>query len=768
MCANSVVDEFTRMLQIQWPCREPILHLTPNAKIYIEIESAMRAVKAQFMIWHDNLLLYEYLRSITSEMVCLQTSRIDTPKPVKQSMQRHPSICGYVATKDLFSGKAPQIPVFNQGIVAHSREKLVGFEDRVPRLKSLILAMSNSCDGSAYQQTYTSDLQRSLDAMLMYGHDLTIDDPLTTLDTSRYLKYCEDYVAEAYSLLTTSASHSLLNPIACHVQQRPRLSPMLFLKQLSHTLWEKLLGSWKEVIIAYGIALTALQRAERLSQYSDTLNSDGFQQEWENTGHTNWSPYDHPASLLMEIESGILIREIQEDIGRQMRCPDSCHNAVMQLNMGEGKSSVIAPMVAATLADGQRLVRVIVGKPQSKQMAQMLISKLGGLVDRRIYYLPVSRALAFDRTTTEEIDSMLRECMANRGILLLQPEHLLSFKLMAPECYISGRDDVSQQLTHTQDFLDQYARDIVDESDENFNVRFELVYTMGAQNLIEMSPDRWTLAQNVYAILRRIVHSIVQKNPESFEIHSTYAGGFPRIRVLHPEMGPTLVHRIAGEICKTGIGKLQLARQPMKTREAMFTYITKIEIDHNEIKAVEDGGYWTDTTKALLLLLRGMLAEGVLMFGLSQKRWRVDYGLASRDPKTRLAVPYIAKDSPSLRSEFSHPDVVILLTSLCYYYQGLDDDDLFSALTHLIDSDQADIEYQSWVEDAFELPFAFRQLQGVNLKDRPQCVAELFPALRRGKSTVDYFLSHIVFPKEMREFPQKLAASGWDISEQKT
>jgi len=102
--------------------------------------------------------------------------------------------------------------------------------------------------------------------------------------------------------------------------------------------------------------------------------------------------------------------------------------------MGEGKSSVIAPLVAAALADGSRLVRVVVTKPQFKQMAQMPISKLGGLVNRPIYYLPFSRDLSLDKVAVKILDEMLRECMANRGILLVQPEHILSFKLMDPEC----------------------------------------------------------------------------------------------------------------------------------------------------------------------------------------------------------------------------------------------------------------------------------------------------------------------------------------------
>jgi hypothetical protein len=80
----------------------------------------------------------------------------------------------------------------------------------------------------------------------------------------------------------------------------------------------------------------------------------------------------------------------------------------MQLNMGEGKSSVIVPIVAAALADGSRLVRVIVAKPQSRQMLEMLISKLGGLLDRRVYHMPFSRALKLTEVEALEIGEIYR------------------------------------------------------------------------------------------------------------------------------------------------------------------------------------------------------------------------------------------------------------------------------------------------------------------------------------------------------------------------
>lgn len=67
----------------------------------------------------------------------------------------------------------------------------------------------------------------------------------------------------------------------------------------------------------------------------------------------------------------------------------------------------------------------------------------------------------------------------------------------------------------------------------------------------------------------------------------------------------------------------------------------------------------------LMLLLRGVLAHGVLLSALMSKRWRVNYGVdKARRPEQLLAIPFRAKDSPAPRAEFSHPDIIILLTCL--------------------------------------------------------------------------------------------------------
>jgi len=50
----------------------------------------------------------------------------------------------------------------------------------------------------------------------------------------------------------------------------------------------------------------------------------------------------------------------------------------------------------------------------------------------------------------------------------------------------------------------------------------------------------------------------------------------------------------------------------------------------------------------------------------------------------KLAVPFRAKDNLTPRSEFSYPDVVIVLACLSYYYGGLDDESLFTIFSLLI------------------------------------------------------------------------------------
>ena len=264
--------------------------------------------------------------------------------------------------------------------------------------------------------------------------------------------------------------------------------------------------------------MTLCHRAERLLKASQVGGPEDIINELRNEGHQRWDLMNHLERLLLEVESKITIRDVQSDIANQMEDPQSARNTSMQLNMGEGKSSVIVPIVATALADESRLVRVIVGKPQSRQMTQMLISKLGSMLDRRIYYMPFSCKIKLNEGTADRVRVLCRECMEKGGVLLLQPENILSFQLMGLERCIAGDDSVGRSLMHTQAFFDQSSRDIVDESDENFNVKFELIYSMGTQRHIDASPDRWLCIQEVLDLVKEIVPIVASQMPSSIEI----------------------------------------------------------------------------------------------------------------------------------------------------------------------------------------------------------------------------------------------------------
>ena len=123
----------------------------------------------------------------------------------------------------------------------------------------------------------------------------------------------------------------------------------------------------------------------------------------------------------------------------EMIFPQSGENTIIPVTMGEGKSSVIIPIVAATLADGHQLVRVIVPKPLMNQMFYLLADRLGGLANRPIFRFPFSRSSHPDGWKFESPCWEMSRCMEVCGILLIQPEHVLSLKLTSVESQLPER-----------------------------------------------------------------------------------------------------------------------------------------------------------------------------------------------------------------------------------------------------------------------------------------------------------------------------------------
>lgn len=215
--------------------------------------------------------------------------------------------------------------------------------------------------------------------------------------------------------------------------------------------------SWKKCLISLALLALDLQRARRLLRFAlDDLEEERAE-ELENEPCDGWDAAKHLDWLLMQVcllrenrdslliiyysilpqlQGNFLIRRIQVDIAKEMMSPRSGKNTVIQVNIGEGKSSVIIPICAITLADGNHLVRIIVPKALIPQTLQILTDRLSGLVNRPIYHLAFCRddirvEGAIDRVKC--LHTLVQQCRDDRGIIVMQPEHVLSLKLACVE-----------------------------------------------------------------------------------------------------------------------------------------------------------------------------------------------------------------------------------------------------------------------------------------------------------------------------------------------
>jgi hypothetical protein len=250
----------------------------------------------------------------------------------------------------------------------------------------------------------------------------------------------------------------------------------------------------------------------------------------------------------------------------------------------------------------------------------------------------------------------------------------------------------------------------------------------------------------------------------------------------------------------------------------ILTYIQKSSAAGKEILSAVKKSCSDDSLK--LLNLAHSLLTSILPHVLG-KIDRVGFGLLSdeyldthkSEPTSRrlLAVPFIGKDVPSSQSEFSHPDVVIMLSIAAYRYEGLRRED-FAQLLRLnvslvsremgkLSERPSSVRWSAWVKLAGGRVRGTRPAKGdtdgdtrmlpnrlhpkadagsvdteidpevlksvwplhlVDTKDREQFDV-LYRLLFRLPQIVDWYTTNIVFPVTMRFQLQRISASGQDL-----
>ncbi|CAE6369605.1 unnamed protein product [Rhizoctonia solani] len=648
--------------------------------------------------------------------------------------------------------------------------KWVGPQTNTAQLADLFEELRRS--KNPFNRRYSADLDESrkeLDTKPKVLLPRTIP-PLTILDEARTFR--SSHLTERLRRLDSALSPQTdIEHIIASSGIWPRVTPRTILQQLSLHNRSRLdsIPKWRHEIILYARVFADYQRSQRLVALADAENMEDFYKELDTPSDRDPAMSD-PDWLLVQIDGNFGARTVQSQVSQEMISPSSVSNIVLQLNMGEGKSSVIVPIIASSLADSTRLVRVVVLKPLWRQMFELLVNRLSGLSNRRIYYLPFGRHLQIDEANARKLYNLYEECMREGGILLAQPEHILSFKLMGIDRLISSNGTnntrATKSLRDIQDWLTLHSRDILDESDEILHVRYQLVYTTGEQQPLEDHPNRWTTTQQLLRLASTHVEKLQMEYPDSVLFKSNSCGQFPALRIMpdcQAEAENKLVSAIARDILDGRLLNLNCDCLHPSVRGLLRGFFIDSEIPYRQYKLLKDD--CGATTWKTALLVRGLLASGILVFALKRRHYRVDYGLDTT--RSLLAVPYRAKDLPSLRAEFGHPDVAVVLTCLSYYYNGLSEKQLGLCFELLFKLDNPSLEYEQWVQRNDLTPDDLRQLNGVNIKDHQQFIERLVPAFSRNSATIDFFLSTIVFPKEAKEFPEKLATSGWDLASRK-
>lgn len=197
-------------------------------------------------------------------------------------------------------------------------------------------------------------------------------------------------------------------------RMHPRAVPSLVLPKIAS---QDIESSLKMIIGALAITIAKENREKRinaLKQHAELKAT--WEREIENEPYQNWKPCDYPEWLLFEIEQDLTIRRIQTEIAKRMISPPegTTKHSTMQLNMGEGKTAVIVPILASVLANGNQACQVTVLKSLFATNSKAMRKYLGGLLNRRIYIFPCRRDMPIN-DYIDEIQQIYVECKQVKG-----------------------------------------------------------------------------------------------------------------------------------------------------------------------------------------------------------------------------------------------------------------------------------------------------------------------------------------------------------------
>ena len=422
--------------------------------------------------------------------------------------------------------------------------------------------------------------------------------------------------------------------------------------------------------------------------------------------------YD-PRFLVFEFTWNLCLRKMQVELVRDfMEHVRKGQSMVKGMLMGEGKTTVVGPLLALMLADGRRLVVQCCPPALLEFSRSIQRSTFSSIMYKRIFTLTMERSSKVDAKLYNKLSNALH----TSGIVISTPTAIKSIQLKFIELLAAIEDstrprhpnmELEAAELHRTLRLFQSSILIMDEVDLILHpLKSELNFPIGAKLELDFAPHRWKLpihlldaifyaargrmsvgfqdsnrAHSMLASLAKVIQlgysqRALQRNPHIVLLN---------IDFYHQQLQPVLLEWLL----------LWLESQHLSglTEEQIRTYI--LQGSAGDEKLTQAVSSLSPKMKKLLNLSRDWLTS-YLPHTLS-KIDRVSFGLLNADdlkrakavdafmPSSRavLAVPFVGKDVPSRSSEFAHPDIIIGLTILAYRYEGLRESDFHDIIASL-------------------------------------------------------------------------------------
>lgn len=427
-----------------------------------------------------------------------------------------------------------------------------------------------------------------------------------------------------------------------------------------------------------------------------------------------------PRYLVFEFTWNIVLRKAQVQLVREiMQSMRQGRSTVKQLIMGQGKTTVIGPLVCLMLADGNNLVAEVVPAALLEFSRSVLRKTFSAVIRKRVYTFFFERSSQISPATRVKLERARRTA----AVVVTTPtcvksamlKYFEALDILADEARpFAQRQAMSGDAKELCRVLEVFRQGslLMDEVDLILHpLRSELNFPVGPKQDLDLAPLRWELAIH---LLDAIFVGQVGRSSVGFEdsgfaqaasdrLKEVVHQGFdsqalqrnPHIVLLdlewyHQSMKPVLAewclvwleaHHVGG----IGVVRDELLRfllEPWSNRDAALHRHLEQHLTPLKMKLLNLAHDWLRSYAPHCLQKIDRVSFGIMNASDRQQALRVD----PRMPLSRfkLAIPFVGKDVPSRSSEFAHPDVIIGLTVLAYRYEGLrwtDFEEVISMLT---------------------------------------------------------------------------------------